>query len=141
MTKARTSGGHHEYCLARRVGLSAAVFAFCAVELALSWKSRRIGYPWPSGTITLVLGHGITIAILVELTLVLKCFRERALLLMGLLRTLIGLLAGLMPGPYEPLMNIIKTGSHVLWTLCAAIAFSLVVSSIQHARRYTMSQT
>ena len=92
------------------------------------------------GTFILLLGHGITIALLIQLTLVLKCVRERALLILVLLSTIVGLLEGLMPALFQPVMSNIRAGSHLVWLLCSTISFSLLVSAVRNGRPSAKSQ-
>jgi hypothetical protein len=82
----------------------------------------------------LVLGHGVTIALLLEFIFLVKCLRERVLLVLFLIRMMIGLLAGLTPGAFEPVTNEIRTGSHILWLVSVGISASLVVSAIRATR-------
>jgi hypothetical protein len=119
--------------MTRSIAFSTAAMVFCILETALSWRSSPSSYPWPLGTITLVLGHGVEIAILIELMLVFKGFRERALFVLVLLHAFVGLLAGLMPALFEPAQTTIRVGSHVLWLSCCTISFTLVVSAVRNS--------
>jgi hypothetical protein len=136
----RLSSEYHRFCVARSIALSTAALAFCILETTLSWKSSPTAYPWPMGTFTLLLGNGVAIAVLIQLTLAFKCLRERTLFLLVLLRILVGLLAGLMPSLFEPARAIIRHGSHLLWLICSAISFSLVVSAVRNSCLSAKSQ-
>jgi len=83
----------------------------------------------------LVLGYGWAIVVLAAMSWVLKCFRERVLLVLFGLPMVVALLAGLMPTRFERSMSIIRSGKHVLWSACVVIALSLVYSSVQDSRR------
>ena len=122
----------HPYCLARSVPISAIVLAFCVLELTLS---LRHGHSKPPSTFMLVLGYGWTIVVLAAMWQGLKCFRERALLLLFGLRMVVALLAGLMPTAFERSRHLIHIDAQATWSICALIALTLLYSSVQDSRR------
>ena len=118
--------------MARSVAISTAVFAFCNLEIALSWRHSRL-----PDRMNLVLGQAVTVIVLTALWTFAKCLRERILLVLVALQTAAVLGVGIITSESEAAMSEIKPLFRAIWLLCAVVSLTLVISAVQNARMST----
>ena len=88
-------------------------------------------HPEPIGSL---LVYALGSVVLARLAIDAVGFRDRFLLLLGLLRFAMDLLMGAMPGRVRPLVQAMRDSSLVMSVLAALVSLSLLRSAVQAAR-------
>ena len=76
----------------------------------------------------------LAVVVLVRLLFILRCFRERLVLALGISDVCLGFAALAVPRALAPWNGFVKQVSTLAWILAGLVSVSLLVSSLQHHR-------
>lgn len=129
-TQARTY--HFRFCAVRNRRESLYFLFACLLLTLFGWRNLDKPYPGDQSLFILLFGHLIALALLAQLMVILKCFRERLVLGLIMSASAISLVRGLLPSIAAPSTRLIRETSFLLWALASLVSLTMFLS----ARKY-----
>ncbi len=133
-----SSAPYHSRFCALRNKKEALGFVLVSMLIAfLSW--RDLGKPLinTQGLFTVLLGHLTALAVLLQLFLLLRCFRERLVLGLGMTSLTIGLGEDLLPGVLEPATTALRALALLIWVVALGVSVSMFASALKNREHHT----
>jgi hypothetical protein len=121
---------HARNCAIANSRTSIVFVAFCALEVYLSW--RVLGKAFSPYNLVGVFRDIVMIMVCVKLLLIFRCFRERSVVGIVMLRYVISLASGFVPTLFNQAAGPIRSADLALWVLALIISLSMFVQSAQN---------
>ncbi len=121
---------HGRFCALRHRTQALYFLLPCLALAVVSWRS--LDRPFATqGLFTLVFGHVTALMFLTYLMLLLKCFRERLVISLAMIQSLVGLLRGLFPGFTALSTSFTGWVCFLLWVLACVVSLSMLLSTLR----------
>ena len=128
MTQIQTNEAFHSrYCAVRSMRMALIFVAFCTLEVFLSWKT--LGKSFSEYSIFEILRDIAVIGACVIFMLMYKCFWERFVIGLIIVRYVTGLVTGFAPHIIDPFSGLVRLGNLALWVLALIVSLSMLVQS------------
>ena len=128
MTQAQSGEEFHaRECALRNVQGALIFVAFCALESFIVW--REVDRAVRGNTLIDVLRDVAVITVCAKLLLMYKCFRERFVVAIVILRYAIGLISDFMPALFNRAAGLVWAGYLALWFLALLVSVSMLFSA------------
>jgi hypothetical protein len=121
---------HARNCAITNIRTSLIFVAFCAVEVFLSW--RELGKVLPIYSQFNVLRDVFVIVACTQLLQMYRCFQERFVISLVILRYVIALVSAFMPTPMNRVADLVGIGDLTLWVLALIVSLSMLVQSARN---------
>lgn len=118
---------HARNCAIANSRTSIIFVAFCALEVFLSW--RVLGKTFPAYNLVGVFRDIVMIMVCAKLLLIFRCFRERLVVGIVMLRYVISLVSGFMPTVFNRAAGPIRSVDLALWVLALIVSLSMLIHS------------
>lgn len=123
---------HARFCALRNVPSAVTLVAFCVLEVLLS--RRELGRTFPASNLPLVVEGLVGIAVCIKLFQIFRCFRERLIISIIMIRVTIGLVSAASPDLLSSFAVAIREGVLALWAVALLVSLSVLPAAVRSTR-------
>jgi hypothetical protein len=121
---------HARYCAVRNVKSAVFWVAFCALELFLVVRSRRLPERHLIELPFFIYVIGLSIVLVAKC----PCFRERLVVGFGAMSLAIGALSSYFPRFFTPFFDVVRDSKIGLWMAALMVSITLLISSARKSK-------
>jgi hypothetical protein len=129
MNENQSGSYHSRFCAVRNKRESIYFLVACLLLTLYGWRNLGKAYPIGQSLFILLLGHLTALALLTQLMVVLKCFRERLVLGLIMATSAIGLIRGLLPSLTAAATPLVRESCFFLWAASSLVSLTMLLSA------------